>query len=66
MAMPLCDWAACAEALHFEAVYAQGPVPAPASTCWRAPWWRCAAPPQPGPFVFDGELGDPPGLLALW
>ena len=70
MAVPLCDWAACAEALHFEAiatVYAQGPVPAPGKHLLARPMVALRSPATgPAQFVFDrGQLGDPPGLLAF-
>lgn len=69
LAVPMCDWAACAQALRFEAittVYAQATV-RPDGTVLDAPMLALrSAAQQPAQFVFDrGQLGGPPGLLAF-
>lgn len=69
MAVPLCDWAACAQALRFEAittVYAQGPV-RPDGLLLPAPLLALRShAAHPAQFVFDrGQLGGPAGLLAF-
>lgn len=65
MTVPLCDWAATAQALSFEAiatVYLQ----APADTRLAQPMLALrSSTDQPAQFVFDrGQLGGPAGLLA--
>lgn len=69
MAVPLCDWAACAQALRFEAittVYAQG-TPGPGGHTLRAPMLALRNhATHPAQFVFDrGQLGGRAGLLAF-
>lgn len=69
LTVQMCDWAASAQALHFEAittVYARG---APHSDGRLLPEPMLALPAGPGhpaQFVFDrGQLGGPAGLLAF-
>ena len=69
MAVPLCDWAACAQALRFEAittVYAQGTARGD-GTVLNAPMLALRSEvSRPAQFVFDrGQLGGPEGLLAF-
>ncbi|NMM82667.1 desaturase [Acidovorax sp. SRB_14] len=69
MAVPMCDWAACAQALRFETittVYAQGPV-RPDGLLLAAPMLALRShADHPAQFVFDrGQLGGPAGLLAF-
>ena len=69
MAVPLCDWAACAQALRFEAittVYAQGSAQ-PDGRTLSAPMLALRSRAEhPAQFVFDrGQLGGPAGLLAF-
>ena len=70
MAVPLCDWGACTQDLHFEAittVYAQGPVPPQGRHLLARPMLALRSQPErPAQFVFDrGQLGGTPGLLAF-
>lgn len=65
LTVPLCDWAASAQALRFEAittVYALSP-----GTRLSAPMLALRSGPEhPAQFVFDrGQLGGPAGLLAF-
>ena len=69
MTVALCDWAACAQALRFEAittVYAQG-TPGPDGHTLRAPMLALRNhATHPAQFVFDrGQLGGRAGLLAF-
>lgn len=69
LTVPMCDWAAGAQALRFEAittVYAQG-APHADGRLLPEPMLalHCSAE-HPAQFVFDrGQLGGPPGLLAF-
>ena len=69
MAVPLCDWAACAQALRFEAittVYAQGTAPPDGRTLSAPMLALRTSAEHPAQFVFDrGQLGGPAGLLAF-
>ena len=69
MTVSLCDWAACAQALRFEAittVYVQCPVRADGSVLNAAMLALRSDPSRPAQFVFDrGQLGGPQGLLAF-
>lgn len=69
MAVPLCDWAACAQALRFEAittVYAQGTAQPDGHTLSAPMLALRSHPDHPAQFVFDrGQLGGPAGLLAF-
>ena len=69
LTVTLCDWAACAQALGFEAittVYAQGTA-RPDGTVLDAPMLALRSDiSRPAQFVFDrGQLGGPEGLLAF-
>ena len=69
LTVPLCDWAACAQALRFEAittVYVQGVAPASGALLARPMLALRSHAEHPAQFVFDrGQLGGPPGLLAF-
>ncbi len=69
MTVPLCDWAACAQALRFRAittVYAQGTPPAQGHLLPEPMLALHSSAEHPAQFVFDrGQLGGPPGLLAF-
>lgn len=69
MAVPLCDWAACAQALRFEAittVYVQGLAPPSGALLPRPMVALRNTAEHPAQFVFDrGQLGGPAGLLAF-
>lgn len=69
MAVPLCDWAACAQALCFEAittVYVQGAAPPNGALLPRPMVALRSNAEHPAQFVFDrGQLGGPAGLLAF-
>lgn len=69
MAVPLCDWAACAQALRFEAittVYVQGVAPPNGALLPRPMLALRNNAERPAQFVFDrGQLGGPAGLLAF-
>ena len=72
MVIPLCDWAASAQALQFQAiatVYAQLPMPEerPSGPVLSAPMLALRSHLHgPAQFVFDrGQLGGPAGLLAF-
>ena len=69
LTVSMCDWAACAQALSFEAittVYAQGTA-RPDGTVLDAPMLALRSEvSRPAQFVFDrGQLGGPEGLLAF-
>ena len=69
MAVPLCDWAACAQALRFEAittVYLQGTPPPNGALLPRPMVALRSTAEHPAQFVFDrGQLGGNAGLLAF-
>ncbi len=69
LTVPLCDWAACAQALRFEAittVYAQGTPHADGRLLPEPMLALQGSATDPAQFVFDrGQLGGPPGLLAF-
>ena len=71
MVVPLCDWAASAQGLQFQAiatVYAQVPMQErPPGPTLSAPMLALRSHLHgPAQFVFDrGQLGGPPGLLAF-
>ncbi len=71
MVVPLCDWAASAQSLQFQAiatVYAQVPMQErPPGPTLSAPMLALRSHLHgPAQFVFDrGQLGGPPGLLAF-
>ncbi|WP_027996882.1 hydroxysqualene dehydroxylase HpnE [Simplicispira psychrophila] len=69
MTVPLCDWAACAQALRFEAittVYVQGVAPPSGALLPRPMVALRSNTERPAQFVFDrGQLGGPSGLLAF-
>ena len=69
MTVPLCDWAACAQALRFEAittVYVQGTAPPSGALLPRPMVALRSNAERPAQFVFDrGQLGGPAGLLAF-
>lgn len=69
MAVQMCDWGACAQALRFEAittVYVQGVAPPNGALLPRPMLALRNNAEHPAQFVFDrGQLGGPPGLLAF-
>ena len=69
MAVPLCDWAACAQALRFKAittVYAQATAQPDGHTLSAPMLALRSTVEHPAQFVFDrGQLGGPAGLLAF-
>ena len=69
MAVPLCDWAACAQALRFGAsttVYLQGTPPPNGALLPRPMVALRSTAEHPAQFVFDrGQLGGNAGLLAF-
>ncbi|MBW7834783.1 MAG: FAD-dependent oxidoreductase [Simplicispira suum] len=69
LTVPLCDWAACAHALRFEAittVYAQTSAGADGHVLPVPMLALRSGPDRPAQFVFDrGQLGGPAGLLAF-
>lgn len=69
LTVPMCDWAARAQALRFEAittVYAQGTPRADGRLLPEPMLALQGSAAHPAQFVFDrGQLGGPPGLLAF-
>jgi len=69
LTVQMCDWAASAQALRFEAittVYAQGSPHADGSLLAEPMLALPGSAEHPAQFAFDrGQLGGPPGLLAL-
>ena len=69
LTVPLCDWAASAQALRFEAittVYAHTPRGQSAPVLNTPMLALRSSPEHPAQFVFDrGQLGGPAGLLAF-